>query len=361
MCFPLRGGETLDAGVGRASLGGVAKTRQTVTWSSLWRKHGFLLGLVLAVVAGFAFPQGGRADALLPPSLVSQAGIALILWMQGLSLPLREVRKGAGNWKLHSLVQITTFLVFPLAGWLIDLTLPLVWPAVPPGLRHGFLYLCVLPSTISTSVVFTAAARGNTSGALFNAALSNVAGVLLTPMLVHALIWRGVDGGAGDFLPLLGKICLLTLLPFGVGMILRPWIWGKLEAHKAWVGRISNGVILYIVYVAFCDSVTSGVWELHGWRVILPAVMLVLLLFAVMSWVVLAFCSWVHLARADRIAAYFCGVKKTLAMGVPLAALIFGPEADLSLILLPVMIYHPVQLLVNGAMASRWGAEGEIR
>ncbi|MCU0797973.1 MAG: bile acid:sodium symporter [Akkermansiaceae bacterium] len=352
-------GETLDAWKQADSVAGVSELRQNGRFSGLWRKHGFLMGLVMAVMAGFVYPQGGGKEAWLPPVWVSQGGIALILLMQGLSLPLDEVRKGLASWKLHAVIQGFTFVVFPLAGWILDAALPALWPGIPTSLRHGFLYLCVLPSTISTSVVFTALARGNTAGALFNAALSNLAGVILTPVLVHLLMMQTMAGGGGEFGPLLGKISLLTLLPFAVGMLLRPMVREWVDGHKVWVGRISNAVILYIVYIAFCDSVTSGIWAKYGWRMMIPAVVLTCGLFGVMSLLVMAACRGLGLGRGDRIAAYFCGVKKTLAMGVPLAALIFGADADLSLILLPVMLYHPVQLLANGALAARWAADGK--
>ena len=140
----------------------------------------------------------------------------MILFLQGLSLALEKVRSGAGNWRLHVLIQSFTFLAFPVVGLLQHCASPLYWPTQPEAVRSGFLYLCVLPSTISTSVVLTAVAGGNTAGALFNAAFSNIIGVFLTPILVHLLMRETGQGGAVG--PLLLKITLLTLLPFFFGL-----------------------------------------------------------------------------------------------------------------------------------------------
>lgn len=317
-----------------------------------WRQHGFLLGLVGAVGLAFLLPAPGARGGALQPDLVNNGGIALILFLQGLSLALEKIRSGAGNWRLHGLIQAYTFIIFPLAGLSLNALTAVFWPGEPEAIRQGFLYLCVLPSTISTSVVLTAIARGNTAGALFNAALSNIVGVIATPLLVQVLMDR--TGQTGSFGPLLLKITLLTLVPFGLGMILRPRLAAWIDARRVWLARLSNTVILFIVYTAFCDSVQDRIWATHGLALTLQVLGVVLGLFAAMSGLVFATCRLLRLGREDRIAAYFCSVKKTLAMGVPLAVLIFGDRADLPLLLLPVMFYHPVQLFLNGLLANRW-------
>lgn len=316
------------------------------------RGNGFILGLVLAVLAAFLFPEPGSRDGWIRPNLLNNVGIALVLFLQGLSLAFEKVRSGAGNWRLHVIIQGFTFLIFPLVGVVQHLLMPFFWPAQPEAVQSGFLYLCVLPSTISTSVVLTAVAGGNTAGALFNAAFSNIIGVFLTPVLVHLLMRE--TGQVGAIGPLLLKIMLLTLLPFFTGMLLRPLGRDWIDANKAWAARISNTVILFIVYSAFCESVSQRVWAVHGWKVTSAVLLNVVILFALMSALVFATCRLLRLSWEDLIAAYFCSVKKTLAMGVPLALLIFGARTDLSLILLPIMFYHPLQLLANGILANRW-------
>jgi len=320
-----------------------------------WRANGFILGLIGAVALAFLFPGPGARGGALQPELVNNGGIALILFLQGVSLAFEKIRGGAGNWRLHTLIQGYTFVVFPLVGLALNAAVPFLWPGEPEAIRQGFLYLCVLPSTISTSVVLTAVARGNTAGALFNAACSNLIGVFATPLLVQLLMNR--TGESGPVGPLLLKITLLTLVPFLLGMLLRPRAAAWVDARKAWVGRISNALILFIVYTAFCDSVRERIWATHGAALTVRTGALVTGLFLLMSVLVYASCRALRLNRADLIAAYFCSVKKTLAMGVPLAVLIFGDRADLPLILLPIMFYHPLQLFLNGLLASRWARD----
>jgi sodium/bile acid cotransporter 7 len=322
------------------------------------RSNGFILALMAAVAIAFLIPEPGTRGGFLHADLVNNFGIALILFLQGLSLAFEKIKSGAGNWRLHGIVQCFTFVVFPAVGLLFHLLVPLVWPGEPGAIREGFLYLCVLPSTVSTSVVLTAVARGNTAGALFNAAFSNILGVVLTPVLVQLLMHTA--GQPAALGPLLLKIMVLTLLPFFVGMAVRPLVKRPIEAHKAWVARISNAVIVFIVYSAFCDSVAGKIWLRHGFAMTALVFLFVLLLFAFMSGLIGLTCRWLRLGREDAIAAYFCAVKKTLAMGVPLALLIFGTRSDLPLILLPIMFYHPLQLLVNGFLANRWARQQPV-
>lgn len=319
------------------------------------RSNGFILGLAGAVALAFFFPEPGARGGWLNPGLLNNGGIALILFLQGLSLAFEQVRSGAGNWRLHLVIQSFTFIVFPLAGLLLDAITAVAWPAEPAAIRAGFLYLCLLPSTVSTSVVLTAVARGNTAGALFNAAASNILGVFLTPILVQLLMHQ--SGQSAPLAPLLLKIMMLTLVPFFSGMLLRPHMRGFIEKNKAWVARISNTVILFIVYTAFCDSVHERIWERHGWLMTAQVLIAVALLFGFISALVYVTCRALKMNREDLIAAYFCSVKKTLAMGVPLAMLIFGTREDLSLILLPIMLYHPLQLFANGLLANRWARQ----
>jgi len=319
------------------------------------RSNGFILALMGAAGAAFVIPGPGSRGGFLHADSVNNFGIALILFLQGVSLAFEKVRTGAGNWRLHVIIQTFTFVIFPLVGILFHFVVPRFWPAEPEAIRDGFLYLCILPSTISTSVVLTAVARGNTAGALFNAAFSNILGVVLTPILVHWLMHAA--GRTGSFGPLLLKILLLTLVPFFAGMALRPWVKSRVNAGKPWIARISNAVIVFIVYTAFCDSVVERIWQKHGWEMTVLVFFWVTLLFAGMSGVISLTGRLLKLNRADAIAAYFCSVKKTLAMGVPLAMLIFGQRTDLPLILLPIMFYHPLQLLVNGILANRWARQ----
>jgi sodium/bile acid cotransporter 7 len=329
--------------------------KKTTILPPLIRKNGFILGLFGVVILAFLFPQPGARNGWLHPELISNFGIALILFLQGLSMPLEKVRRGAGNWRLHVIIQAFTFIIFPIVGLGFQMLLPHIWRDEPEAIKQGFLYLCVLPSTVSTSVVLTSVAGGNTAAAILNAAFSNIVGVILTPLLVSFLMQA--TGHTGPIGPLLMQITMLTLLPFAAGAILRHFVQHWVDANKRWINPISNAVILFIVYTAFCNSVTEKIWDKYGVALTVEVLLTVIFLFGTVSLLIFLASRVAKLNREDAIAAYFCSVKKTLAMGVPLAMLIFGTRADLSLILLPIMFYHPFQLFVNGLLANRWAKE----
>ena len=291
------------------------------------------------------------------PDLLNNAGVALILFLQGLAMAVEQMKTGAGNWRLHLIVQSFSFLLFPVVGLAFHEITRIIWPSEPSALRDGFLYLCVLPSTVSTSVVLTTLARGNTPGAIFNAALSNILGVLFTPLLVRLLMQA--SGQGSSFGPLLLKITLLTLVPFALGMGMRPFVRKWVDANRPVLNILSNGVILFIVYTAFCDSVEGRIWEHYGIGLTIEVLAGVIALFTTISLFVWAISNAAGLERDDFVAALFCSVKKTLAMGIPLAQLIFGAKANLGLILLPIMFYHPFQLFVCGLLANSFANDKE--
>jgi solute carrier family 10 (sodium/bile acid cotransporter), member 7 len=341
---------------GRPHLPATGRQRSTV--STIVKQNGFIIALLCAVGLAFLFPAAGAKGGWLHPDLINNIGVALILFVQGLAMAVERMKAGAGNWRLHLIVQGFTFLIFPVVGWVFQEGTRAFWPGEPGALRDGFLYLCVLPSTVSTSVVLTSVARGNTPGAIFNAGLSNILGVMLTPVLVRFLMQA--SGQAASFGPLLLKITSLTLVPFIVGMACRMALRKWADQNRRLLNLLSNGVILFIVYTAFCDSVEGRVWEKYGVGLTLQVLGAVVALFTTVSLLVLGVSSLVRLSREDFIAALFCSVKKTLAMGVPLAQLIFGTHANLGLILLPIMFYHPFQLFVCGLLANRFAAGAEV-
>ncbi len=323
-----------------------------------WIKtNGFVIGLFAVVLLAFIYPEPAERKGWLHPNLVQNIGVALILFLQGISMPLEKVKKGAGNWKLHVIIQSFTFLIFPLVGLGFNFVLQRIWPDEPSAVRDGFLYLCVLPSTVSTSVVLTSVAGGNTAAAILSAAFSNIAGVILTPLLVNLLVHAAGKTGSGSLGPLLLEITMLTLLPFAAGVGLRRFVREWVDANKKWVNRISNTVILFFVYSAFCDSVKEKIWHEYGLLLTVQILLCVVTLFGTISILIYLATHLARLNREDTIACYFCSVKKTLAMGVPLAMLIFGSRNELSLILLPIMFYHPFQLFTNGILANQWAKQ----
>jgi sodium/bile acid cotransporter 7 len=309
----------------------------------------FLLGMLAAVVLASLFPRLGSNDGPLHAATLTDAGIALVFFLHGIGLPLESLKQGLLSWRIHLVIQGLTYIAFPLL-WLALNALCGRW--LPADLVLGFAYLCALPSTISSSVAMTALGRGNVPVAIFNATLSSLLGIALTPLLVSALATTQAQG-----LPLLDtmlNIATLLLLPIVLGQLLRPLLSRWLAAIKHYTNNVDRVVILLLVYAAFCNSVESGLWRQHGIGLIAVTLAGSALILAV----VLMFSSWLarrlRFRRADEVAIVFCGSKKTLASGIPMAALIFGANPGLGVIVLPIMIYHQLQLFVCSLLAHRY-------
>ena len=210
----------------------------------------------------------------------------------------------------------------------------------------------MLPTTISTAIVFTSVAGGNVAGAIFNATLSNLLGIALTPLWTGWLMRAG--GRTLPLGPVILEIVLLLLVPLAAGQALRPWLRRWADARKPRLAGVNSGIVLFIVYAAFANSVEARVWERYGAHLMLLALAGVVLLFAFVMGAVWVTIRAARLDNTDASAALFCASQKTLAAGVPMAQLIFGAHPGLGLILLPVMLYHPLQLMVHGMMAMRW-------
>ncbi len=322
------------------------------------RIDGFLIGMIGAVLLAWLWPEPGARGGFLHPELLNKLGVALIFFLHGLTLSPRALRAGTALVKLHLIVQASTFVLFPLLGLGLIRALE---PQLDPELRTGVFFLCALPSTVSSSVALTAMARGNVPAALFNATLSSMIGVFVTPLWLGLL--HGVTGAAQG-LPLgevILDLALWLLLPLALGQLGRPFLGAFAERHKPLIHKLDRGTILLLIYTSFCDSFQAGVWSGagHGARSLSIAAASCMLLLAV----VMAATAWLsrlaRLAPENRIVAIFCGSKKTLASGVPMARLMFGSDPGVSVILLPLMIYHPLQLVVCGWFAARWARRNE--
>lgn len=315
----------------------------------------FLIGMVLATILAWAFPGPGAAGGWMHPELVTKAGVALIFFLHGLTLSFAALRAGALNWRLHVFVQSFTYVVFPLLGLVLNLALG---GRISPDLALGLFFLCALPSTVSSSVAMTAAARGNVAGAVFNATLSSLIGIVVTPFWI-AWVMR-TTGESPPILPVIVDLLRWLVLPLAVGQALRPLLGAVAQRYKAKVTLVDRGTILLLVYTSFCDSFQQGVWSSHGTGQVLLISAVCVVLFAGVMLLTAAVARSFGFSRGDRIVAIFCGSKKTLASGVPMAKLIFGAHPGMGLILLPIMIYHPLQLVVCGVLAQRWGKREEL-
>jgi sodium/bile acid cotransporter 7 len=312
----------------------------------------FLLGMVLATVLAWAFPDPGASGGWMQPERVTKGGVALIFFLHGLMLSFAALRAGAFNWRLHLLVQTCTFVLFPVIGVALNAALS---GRIAFELALGLFFLCALPSTVSSSVAMTATARGNVAGAVFNATLSSLIGIVLTPLWV-AWVMKAT-GEAQPVGPVILDLLQWLVLPLVVGQALRPWLGAWAQRHRKRLGLVDRLAILLLVYTSFCDSFKQGVWTGNGAGQLVTLFLLCTALFAAVMVVTAAAARGLGFSREDRIAAMFCGSKKTLASGVPMAKLIFGAHPGLGLILLPIMIYHPLQLIVCGVLAQRWGRQ----
>jgi len=309
----------------------------------------FLCGMVLATVLAYFFPGFGATGGGMHAEWVINIGVFVVFFLHGVNLSSEQIKHGLKNWRLHIMVQAFTFVVFPVI-WLI--CSKAFGSYVPALLMLGFLYLCALPSTISSSVALTGSAGGNVPAAILNASMSSVFGIFMTPWLVSLVI--GTGSGGIDLGPTLLKLSLMLLLPLILGQLLRPLIGKFFAKHKKYTNLIDKIVILLLVYAAFCNSMVSGLWQTQGNSVIAMAFIGSAVLLVVILLLTTGTARLLKFNHADKVAAVFCATKKSLAAGAPMAALIFGNNPALGLILLPIMIYHPLQLIVCSVMAENY-------
>ena len=322
--------------------------------------NAFVLGVLAAVGLAALQPSVGAADGFLPVRILKTVGIVGIFFFQGLSLPFEALRGGFGNWRLHLCSQTSTFVFFPLATFAGLTATAAVF--TQPDLRMGFLYLAILPTTIASAVAFTTVAGGNVAGALFNTTLSNVAGVFLVPILCLGLIGAGGTGDAPPVGPVLGRVFLTILVPLIIGQILRSVVGGWADRRKGGIRRFNTSVILFMVYAAFCESFARDTWANLPAGLLAGTAAGVLALLATGTAYAWISSAWFGLDRPSRITALMCGGQKTLAVGLPLSVMIFGTARqgiDLGLLLLPLLLYHPAQLLLAGWLAPRLARERE--
>jgi sodium/bile acid cotransporter 7 len=314
------------------------------------KKEWFLIGIGVSIALAIVTPQIGRSGSPLHLETVTKVGIAFIFFLHGLSLSPAAIKTGVSNWKLHICTQLSTFLLYPLI-WIICKSLFLAY--MPTALAFGFCYLFVLPSTISSSVALTSVAKGNVPGAIFNASLSSVLGVFITPMFVY--LFMGVQGAHMDLAASVISIAKLLLLPMLGGQLLRPILVHFIQKHKSVVNIVDRFVILLIVYNSFCDSMINGVWSQFSVTLLAFSIFLCAVILLFITRVILKITHLCKFSVEDEIAALFCGTKKTLAAGVPMAQVIFGSDPRLGMILLPIILYHPMQIFYCAILANRYG------
>lgn len=277
--------------------------------------------------------------------------IGFLFFLYGARLSTKEAINGLKYWRLHSVVFASTFLLFPLLGLAAKLLVPGV---LTPELYTGLMFLCCLPSTVQSSIAFTSIARGNMAAAICSASLSNLIAIVLTPVLVALLL---STGSSGDRLSLdsVSDIILQLLVPFVAGQLLRRWIGGFVTKHKTVLGYVDRGAILLVVYAAFSRGVVAGIWERLTPVSLMLLLMVNIVLLAIVMMTTTVTARRLDFSREEEIAIVFCGSKKSLASGVPMAIVLF-PAATVSLTVLPLMLFHQIQLMVCAGLARRYAA-----
>ena len=311
----------------------------------------FLLSILGAMaLAYFTAPWGG-SHGVLGLGHITGVGIALVFGLHGAQVSRERLHAGSRNVRLHLLIQAATYLAFPVFGlcgfWLLQGT-------VPMPLALGFFYLCALPSTIASAVTLVGIARGNVPAAIFNATLSGLLGIFITPMLVSLL--AATSGVHLSLLDAIRSLLATVLLPFAVGHLLQRWLLPSLRAAPRLVRFIERGAVLLVMYVAFCDAVAADALHQAALGALLLMLAAVGLLLVGMLLGLHAMANRLRLPPEDAVALLLCGSQKSLANGMPMAKALFGAYPALGLLVLPMIAYHQAQLVAGAVIARRYAA-----
>jgi solute carrier family 10 (sodium/bile acid cotransporter), member 7 len=309
----------------------------------------FVTSLILVVVVASLLPARGTAAEVLDYAVVIAVGWLFFLY--GVRLPTQEAINALRNWQLHGTVLAVTYVVFPILGLLTQLIPDSV---IPADLRLGLLFLTLLPSTVQSSIAFTSIAKGNVASAVVAASFSNLAGVVITPALVAALL-----GGTIGFSPdAIGRISLQLLAPFIAGQLLRRWFAPWVLRHKSLTAVTDRGSILLVVYSAFSAGVVGGIWTTVSVGAVGAVVGASCLLLAAVLMITTFLGHRFGFPHGDRVVLLMCGSKKSLASGIPMATVLL-PAATIGFMVLPLMIFHQIQLLVCAVIARQMGTGAE--
>jgi len=301
--------------------------------------------IILAVIIAVLAPARGSFAEIF--GKLTNVAIAILFFLYGARLSTQEALNGLKHWRLHLTILAFTFVVYPLTG----IALRPLTAVVSHDMYLGILFLTLVPSTVQSSVAFTSIAKGNVAGAIISASTSNLVGVIVTPLLVMLLM--GTGGGIHIDTSVFGEIALLLLAPFVLGQLTRRWI-GRIAQSKA-TKVVDRGSIAMVVYCAFSKGIVDGIWaSISMWE--LPFLVGFAAAFvAFMLCLTKKVSQKLGFSRADIIAIEFCGSKKSLATGLPMASVIFTSDgAPLGLLVLPLMIYHQVQLMMCSWLAARY-------
>ncbi|MFJ8494995.1 bile acid:sodium symporter family protein [Streptomyces sp. NPDC094038] len=309
--------------------------------------------LLLLGTVGLAALLPARDTAADVASGASTAAIAFLFFLYGARLSTREAVDGLRHWRLHVTVLACTFVLFPVLGMAARGLVPVL---LTHPLYQGLLFLTLVPSTIQSSIAFTSIARGNVPAAICAGSFSSLIGIVLTPLLAAALLGNSGGGFSADSIV---KIVLQLLVPFVAGQLLRRWIGDFITRHKRILGLVDRGSILLVVYTAFSEGMVRGIWHQVSAARLAGLLLVEAVLLAVMLLLTWYGAKALGFGRGDRIAIQFAGSKKSLASGLPMASVLFGAHASLAV--LPLMLFHQMQLMVCAVIAKRRAHDPEAQ
>jgi sodium/bile acid cotransporter 7 len=309
---------------------------------------GFILMIIAVILLAWWHPGWGDQNGPFPLKKIASYGVSLIFFFYGLKLSPEKLKEGLRNFHLHWIIQASTFLLFPALAWLAW------WIFKPDGgntLWLGIFFLAALPSTVSSSVVMVSIAGGNIAGAIFNASISSLIGVIMTPL------WMGLvmqtSGEGIDAIAVTKDLMIRIIFPVITGILLHPYLIGKISPFLNKLKMFDQSIILLIVYTAFCESFSEDLFSQLSWSKLFWLGLSMLILLAVVSAILYYICSFLGFHRSDKISAFFCGSQKSLVHGTVMSNVLFKSSSAAGIILLPTMLYHTIQLIASSIIAQQ--------
>ena len=308
----------------------------------------FVLFIIGAILLAYVFPYLGTKESSFPINEISTVGISLIFFFYGLKLSPSKLKDGLKNYRLHVLVQATTFIVFPI---LVVVFKPLMQTQEQDTLWLSVFFLAALPSTVSSSVVMVSIAKGNIPAAIFNASISGIIGILVTPL------WMGLfvdhSGTDFDFSTIYTQLIIQIIVPVILGLLLHRYLGAWAQRYSKQLTWFDKSIILLIIYKSFASSFAERIFTTISFLDIVLLLMVVLLLFFMVYFLTGFVAKKLNFSKEDSITAQFCGTKKSLVHGTVFSKIIFGNVASIGAILLPIMLFHAIQILLISIIAAK--------
>lgn len=318
-----------------------------LTWFKSLPLDRFLILLILTVIVASILPCSGEGKIIFDG--LTTFGIGLLFFMHGAKLDFKTIVEAVFHWRLHCLIFLTTFFVFPLLGFCLQF---LPDSILPKNIAIGFLFLCTLPATVQSAIAFTSIAKGNVAAAVCSASASTLLGVIVTPVLITLLMKTEISHSVSLF-ESIESIIIKLIVPFFSGNIARHWIKNWVHKNKKLINKVDRISILLVVYVAFSDAVVHGIWhQIDLYSFFMIVCFSVILLVMILMFTTYA-SRFLKFNKADEITIVFCGSKKSLANGIAMASILF-PAASVGIILLPLMLFHQIQLMICSYLSMKY-------